>query len=207
MTVLPPITSEYWLERTCSGQPNGASGPVAAPQMGVSGGERYRPLSKKGFTLVETVLVMTLIGIIGIATAVPFGPALDSWSLDSSRSEAVGTVNYALNRMAIEIAQIKNPESVTAATATTLEFTDTHDDSIEYRLVGNDLMRNSNVLARGVQGLSFSYWDVNHQPLVTPQVAPSVTDIWRVLVRLTCQSGNQTIELESHVHPRNLMRS
>ena len=37
--------SEYWLERTCSGQPNGASDSISGDQMGVSGGERYFHLS------------------------------------------------------------------------------------------------------------------------------------------------------------------
>jgi prepilin-type N-terminal cleavage/methylation domain-containing protein len=160
-----------------------------------------------GFTIVELVMVITLVGIIAAAAALPFAPALDSWSLGSSRSVAVGTGNNALNRMIIEIAQIKNPQSVTTATADTLTFLDTHDSSIQYNLAGGNLMRNSNILARGVQSLSFIYWDVNHQPLATPQVSPSATDIWRIQVSLTCLSGNQTIPLESNVHPRNLPRS
>ena len=161
----------------------------------------------KGYTLVEILLAMTLLGILVSATSLVFKPVLDTWALNVPRNEITDSSSYALSRMSSEIAQIKDASSVVIATSGRFKFTDISDNAVDYSLSGTNLMRNSNIMARNVQSLVFSYFDVNDQTLATPQVSPSSTDIWRVRLQVTTQKGGQTETMEFSIHPRNFPRS
>lgn len=159
-----------------------------------------------GYTLIEMVLVVTLVGIIASVGALGFMPVLDSWSLGSSRAEISNSAGYALQRMQGEMAQLRDVQSVLAADGTTFSFVDTSDTQITFSLDGTNLMRNDDILARNVSALAFSYFDADHAALPTPQVSPSDTDIWRIVISLTGQAGDQSISLEGQVRPRNIPR-
>lgn len=160
-----------------------------------------------GFTLIELAFVITLVGMVTLTVAITLAPMLNSWTVDRPRLEATASINYAVDRIASELAQLKDPLSVMAATTTSFQFVDGSNSNISYTLSGTNLMRNANVLARNVQQLSFSYWDINNQTLAVPTVAPATTNIWRVLVKVTGLSAGQTLKMEAEIHPRNLPRT
>lgn len=163
-------------------------------------------MKKAGFSLVEMVLVIVVMGILASVAAIGFQPVLDSWVIAGSRAKLTNAATYALNRVIGEISEIRNRQSVFTANANTLEFDDADGNRITFSLSGGSLLRNSAVLARGVQSFSLSYWDVNHATLASPQVSPLATDLWRIRVQLTVQEGSQQVALESQVHPRNFAR-
>lgn len=156
--------------------------------------------------MVETAITITIMGVFLSVGMWIFQPVLDSWTLGSARSEAVGGANYALNRMVAEIAQVKDSQSVTTANANTLAFTDVNNNAVQYSLSGGNLLRNGDIFARGVNALSFTYRNVSNQTLATPLVSPSNTDIWRIFVRLDVQADSDVVSMESEIHPRNLSR-
>ena len=159
-----------------------------------------------GFTLVEAILVISVIGILALATAVVIGPVLDTWALDTPLNEATDSTTFTLNRMLNEIAQIKDNTSVLTAEAGRFRFTDVTDTAIDYQISGGNLVRNADILARGVQTLTFTYYDVNGAALAVPAVSPAVTDLWRVQIRVTVQKDGRSVTLDSQVHPRNFPR-
>lgn len=161
----------------------------------------------RGYTVIELVMIITLMGMIASIAALSFKPALDSWSLGSSRSQETGSIRYALNRMMDEMASIKDSTSVITASASTFQFKDINNTNINYVLTGTNLMRNNDILAQGIQSLSFSYWDMNQQTVANPKVSPAVTDLWRISIQISGQSGDQQVKMEAQIHPRNLMRS
>lgn len=160
-----------------------------------------------GFSLVELVLTMTLVGILAMVGALAWSPVMNSWSAGTLRTEAVQSGSYALGRMTGEILQVQNETSVTTANANTFAFTDVFGNAITYTLAGDLLLRNGQTLARGVQALVFNYWDVNEVALPTPQVSPAATDIWRIEVILSLQAANEVVSLSGEVRPRNFPRS
>ena len=160
-----------------------------------------------GFTLIETMLVIALVGFLGASAAVGLSTALEAASQGQSRGETSETLSLALSRMIQEISQLKDSESVVTAGAAEFRFSDIDDQDIRYHLVGNQLLRNNDVLARNVQSLTFGYWDSNSTSLSSPQVAPSETDLWRISIQLVGTKGGQTVNLRSQIHPRNLRRS
>ncbi len=165
-----------------------------------------RQVRTNGFSLIEVVFVISLLGLIASVGALSFSPVLDSWTLGSVRREAMASLEYALDRMKGEIAQIKDPTSVISASASSLQFIDVADNNITYSLAGTNLLRNGGILARDVQSLAFTYWNLNDQTIASPAVAPSATDLWRVGVKIVGQTAGQTNAMEGQVRPRNLPR-
>ena len=161
---------------------------------------------QNGVTMVELVLSLSLLAILGALGLWAFQPLLDSWTLGTTRSEASNHAQYGLNRMAAEITQLKDNTSIVTADASTFEFIDVDDNVIEFSLNGTNLMRNTDILARGVNSLAFTYRDVNNQVIAAPAVSPAVTDIWRILVQLEAQADTQVVTIESEIQPRNLER-
>ncbi len=157
--------------------------------------------------MIELVLTMTLLGIIAAVGSVTMMPALNSWILGSVRTSTTNTATYAMDRLLSEIGGLKDKKSVVAASATSFQFVDAGNNNITFNLANGNLMRNNNILARGVSGLTFTYWDVNQATVANPTVSPADTNIWRIGVQLTSQVSNQTIRMESEIHPRNLART
>lgn len=163
-------------------------------------------MSNRGFTLIEMILVITVVSILAVSAAVGFDPVLDSWVQGQSRGEVAGTLGVALNRMVQEISQMKDANSLTIASAGDFQFTDVNNNVVRYRLSGGQLLRNADVLARDVQSLAFGYWDINDAAIVAPTLSPAATNLWRVSARVSGAKGGQTVTFESHVRPRNLRR-
>lgn len=184
---------------------SGSARPILQP--GGSGDDRRSPPLKNGFTLIEMVLVITVVGVLAGAAAVAFDPVLDSWVLGQSRGQMSDTLGVALNRMAQEISQLRDAQSLTIASDSDIQFTDVNNNVIRYRLNGSQLLRNADVMARNVQSLTFSYWDVNNAVLAAPTLSPAATNLWRLSIRVSGAMGGQTVTLESQVRPRNFRRS
>lgn len=161
----------------------------------------------QAYTLIEMVFVVTLVGLIASVVSLGFFPVLNSWSIGNPRSTLANAAGYGLGRMVGEMAQLKDQNSVVAATASQFQFIDMNDNNITYSLTGNTIMRNGDILAQDIQSLGFTYSDINEQNLPAPQVSPAATDIWRIKIQVTAGSGGQQINLESAVHPRNIPRS
>lgn len=161
----------------------------------------------RGFTLIELVMAITLMGLFVSAATVAFTPVLKTWSLNVPRSEITDATEFALSRMSYEMTQLKDAAGVLVAQGNRFQFIDVSDNTVDYTLSGTDLTRNSDILSRGVQSLSFTYYDVNGAVLATPQVSPSHTDIWSVQISVTGQRDGQSVSMTSQVRPRNLPRS
>ncbi len=161
----------------------------------------------RGFTLIELVLTLSLLGLVALAAGFVISPALDSWNTTGLRQDAVTTASSALSRMVSEIAEIRDQQAVVEATAGRFQFVDGANQAITYSLNGTQLMRNGALLARGIQALTFSYEGIANNPLANPQVAPAATDIWKVGIQLVCLKEGQTVTIRSRVRPRNFVRS
>lgn len=160
-----------------------------------------------GYTIIEMVMVITLLGLMVSAAALMFRPVLETWSLDSPQNATTDASAYALSRMAFEISQIKDQANVVIAGAGQIKFTDVSNNSINYWLSGTNLMRNSDILARGIQTFTVKYYDVNSAVITTPKVSPQNTDIWKLTISISNQREDQMVTMETEIHPRNFPRS
>ena len=160
---------------------------------------------RAGFTLIETVLAMTLLGILVAVGALAFTPVLDIWSIAGPRNEVTDSASYGLSRLSYEIAQVRDTASVLTAQSNRFRFTDVSNNTIDYQLSGTHLMRNNDILARNVQSLAFTYYDKDNNVLVSPTISPTTT-IMRIQIQTTSLLQGQSVILQSQVRPRNFPR-
>ena len=162
---------------------------------------------QKGFTLIELIVVITIIGIIAGVTGFILLGVADAWTFKFNRADLLADGRLALNRMTREIREVKDLTSVTTATSSQFRFTNTGNVDITYGLSGSDLDRTvdsvTNVLAQDVSSLSFTYYDSDGDTIATPTVSPSSTDIRRVQIDLALTKNGENVYLQSQSVPRN----
>lgn len=164
---------------------------------------------KNGFTLIELVIVITIIGIIaGVVGFVLLG-AVDAWTFKFNRADILADGELAMNRMVREIREIKNRAKVTTADSSTFRFENVNNVDITYSLSSTNLNRTedgaANVLAEDVSSLAFTYFDSTGDTIATPVVAPGATDIRRVRINLTLTKNGENVYVQSESVPRNLL--
>lgn len=158
----------------------------------------------KAVTIIELVMVIVIVGILAGVSSMYIKETIDLWSFLTFRNEVVSGGRMALARMGREIRQIKDDLSVYTATASEFEFDDINSNRINYRLAGNNLMRNSDILVSGVNSFTFTYYNKDNQVITTPEVSPDQTDIYRIDITFQIQSGDQAKTLGLQIYPRNL---
>ncbi len=169
---------------------------------------------KKGVTIIELIMVIVIVGVLVGASSMYIKETIDLWNFLNFRNEVVSQLRTALLRMGREIRLIKDESSITAAQVSRLDFTDVNDNTISYQLSSGNLLRYfnsttaSDILAAGVQGLYFCYYDSDNNPICSPECNCSVdsadlTNIYRIKIKMDIQSGDQSKHLESQIYPRN----
>jgi prepilin-type N-terminal cleavage/methylation domain-containing protein len=109
-----------------------------------------------GFTIVELVLVIALLGIIGTVTGFILKESLKSYTLIIARKDSLVDARRAIERMKSELRIAMNIDSMSA---TSLQFDTTTENNISYTLNGTDLERNGNDIAQSVSALTLTYLD------------------------------------------------
>lgn len=160
----------------------------------------------KGFTLIEMIVVIVILGIIGGIGAVSMLSSADALAFLTVRVGMDQSADIAMSRMMIEIRRLRDDESIHVDTnVTQFRFFDIDGNDINYYLNGNNLMRNTDILAGNVTNVAFTYYDDNGNVLATPTVGIGAsTNIRRIEILLTLQSGSYLLNYQSRVRPRNL---
>lgn len=157
-------------------------------------------LNKRGFTLIELVMVMSLAAILSFTFGGFIITSMQAWLLVTGRDAAVSSSRTALNRMTAEIRRIKKAENIIIFSTSECQFLDLDSQNIDFRQSGGDLLRNSDVLAAGLTlplGLRFTYLDA------TGEVAAVKQNIRSIRVWLSLNAGGQGATLESAARIRN----
>ena len=158
------------------------------------------PADRRGFTLIEVILVVILLGIVGAVFGPGLTTAMRAALVVDNRKEALQSVRLGLDRMAREIRQVRSATATDIQTwaAADFRFNDAYANNIEFTLSGSNLMRNADVLAGNVTALAFSYLKKDRTG------AAAVTEVWTVVASVTAQVGNETVPLRVEVQPLNL---
>jgi len=158
--------------------------------------------NKRGFTLIELIMVIVLVGIIAGVIAPFMGNAFTYWALVRNEREAIATARMALARMTREIRHIEEVTSIDTFTATQFEFDrvkpDQTMDDVDFELSGDTILRNSQELADNVSSLAFAYLDADGNTTATQ------ADIRMVQITLTVTVGEVSVTLQSLARFRNI---
>lgn len=154
---------------------------------------------EKGFTLVELILAIVIVGIIAIAITMAFVPTMNvSVSVDT-RKEALQGGRLAMERILREIREARSING--GFTATSLTFVNAANSTITYSWSGTpsaSLRRNGSDLTCCVEAMTLTYLKKDGTTTTNP------SEVWRIQTDLQIKVGDETVELRSEVNPRNI---
>jgi prepilin-type N-terminal cleavage/methylation domain-containing protein len=150
----------------------------------------------QGFTLIEVIIVIVLMGILGGAIA-PFIYSLSQIVIVEYSLGGVNTqTRVAMERMSRELRVIRsNTSTDLTAGASSISFNTINGDAISFSLSSTNLMRNSQILASNVSDITFTYYDSSGATTAT------VTDMKFIRVDLTLTENNISANLNTVVYP------
>lgn len=151
----------------------------------------------RGFTLLEFIIGMAA-GVTVALVAMFLWAPVDNWMFTQARRSGVAEADMAVMRILKEVRRVQSTSAISTFTNSEFAFTDIDSNNVDFKLLANDLLRNSDVLARNVQNLTFEYLDANG-------LATAVKANVRV-VRVTVEllSGGKTVRLRSAARIRNI---
>lgn len=161
----------------------------------------------KGYTLVESVMVIVVIGIVAAVGVPLLIETVDAWSYASRfQDNAVTSAIVAANRMSREMRRLRDDSAFAFANATQLTFFDTANTTITYTVSGTTLMRNADGLADNIDAFAITYYDDTGSAIASPIFGPSLTDIRRVSVDFSVRAGSNSLPFRFQVRPQNTRR-
>jgi len=156
---------------------------------------------KSGFTLIELVIVITIMAVVSYIIASFIVSATDAWVFVKSRETALSQGRYAVERVVRELRRIKTPINIYPALSTECGFIDIDNATAEVKQSGTDLLYNGNILAAGLLnpgGLNFKYYDSSLAETST------MGEVQYIRVQLSLVSGTQSIIIWDGARLRNL---
>jgi prepilin-type N-terminal cleavage/methylation domain-containing protein len=117
---------------------------------------------KKGFTLVEIVIVIVMMAIVSFFIAVYMREGINAWQYMCGQKNITLSTRAAMNRIVKELKRAKQNTNITTHTTTEITFLDVYNDTITFSQEGTVLYRNSDILLEGLLdpgGLVFTYLD------------------------------------------------
>lgn len=151
-----------------------------------------------GFTLIEMVLTLILVGIIAAITGIMMQQGVKAYLAQGNEAQIANQGRLAIERMAREVRTIRRTGDITAMTAATLSFVDLGGNPIAYTSGGGNVTRNGTVLASATTAaLAFSYFKQDGT------VAAAAAEVWAIQIDLTITQGGQTQAFRTRVHPRS----
>ena len=164
-------------------------------------------MNRKGFTLIELVIVISVIGIIAVIVGSILLGVVDAWTFKFNRNDILQDGRMAIGRMTREM---RTASGITIATAGQFRFIETENSGTEatisnditYSLSGSNLNRTengvANLLAENVSSLAFTYYDASET------VTGVIANIRRVKINVTLTKNGENVYLQSESMPRNL---
>jgi hypothetical protein len=112
--------------------------------------------------------------------------------------DAAYQARLAVERMKREIRDLEDTAAITSFLPTALTFVDSSRNTIAYAASGSTLLRNGDLLARGLSALTFGYRRGDASTALVP------SELRLVEIDLTVQSGGQPFRIQTAVFPRAL---
>ena len=157
---------------------------------------------KRGFPLVETILVITILAILAFGLGNFIVTSIDAWLFVAGRDSATGAARAAMDRMVAELIRIKKPQNILTSTASVCAFLDIETNVVTFEQSSSNLLRNGAVLAANLltpTGLTFTYLDATGEATAVKQ------DMRSIRVWLAILAGSQLTTIESAARIRNLI--
>jgi len=163
--------------------------------------------NNKGFTIIELVITMVLIGIVAFIVADAMSTGFKTYFTTDNRKEALDQARIAMERMTREIRNLRDSSSIIASSTTQFNFTDIDGNAINFIWTSPNITRNGNTLATNITSFSFGYIradSTNVDAVFNPALPPDPARTRRIRITLASTVSGERVTLQSEVWPRNL---
>ncbi len=158
----------------------------------------YRSRWQLGFTLLEFVFTILLVGIISVVV----GRILYQGYNDMMMSENISNADWqgliALDRITNDIHTIRSSADVTTISSTQLAFVDINGNTVTLQYSGSTITRNGLTLATGVTDFSFGYLDN------TGATTSSPASVRYITINMTVTQGTMTLGMSTVAGTRGM---
>lgn len=169
-----------------------------------------------GFTLMEMVLSITLIGIAGVTAGMLIYQGARAYEANADEKEATDNAVLSLERISRELRLLRCTPSGNSCAPTSSDVPVMRPDELRFvnsvfegrglKAIGGELMFRDGAggtdpeypLASGVSSLSFEYL----KPDGTAAASPA--ELWTIGVNMVFVSGQTSVNIKAYVHPREL---
>ncbi|MDD5382104.1 MAG: prepilin-type N-terminal cleavage/methylation domain-containing protein [Candidatus Margulisbacteria bacterium] len=156
---------------------------------------------KRGMTLIESIMVVILMGIMAFVFSVFILEGADAWRFITVQNNLALSSRAAVYIMAREIKRIKDVASLTTYASTEVAFTDVDNNPVAFRQSGAYLMRNSDVLLKKLKfpgGLFISYLNASGHQTATRD------EIRTINIHVIVEDGTNRFIVDTAARLRNL---
>jgi len=163
----------------------------------------------KGFTLIESIMTIVIVGIISGIAALIIIEAMSSYTQEQNLSDVHYQARLAAGRMVRELRMINSAGNIgtnaigtiTGNPTNSIIFTDQTGANVRFWLNGQTLNRTvggvDSALAVGVTTLEFRHYDI------ASALTTSAPAVWTIEISLTDTRGSQSLPIRTRVYPRN----
>ena len=154
-----------------------------------------------GLTILELIVVVTLVGIIAGVTARMFVWGVDMFDFVSSRKDVLQSARFGMDILVRDLRTIIDSADISVANASAVSFTNFDGETFSYGFSAGTLNRNGTALIDGLTGFHFTFYDVDGSDLGSPVSDP--IDIWKIDISMDATLNSNPFHLESSVIPRS----
>jgi prepilin-type N-terminal cleavage/methylation domain-containing protein len=149
---------------------------------------------KAGFTLIEMIMVISLIGIVSNVVALMIYQGARSTLLQYELTHMQGESRIAIERLCREIRSIRLSSDLLVAQSSQIQFIDNQGQTITYSLSGDMVMRNTQPLVEHCTSFVLAYFDQQGQATTV------LSDIRFIQIQLTLEENNHVLPLRTMVN-------
>ena len=180
--------------------------------------------NNQGFTLIETIMVIALLGIVAAIIAIPLSQAVKGWFQSTSREGVSQSGRIAIERMTREIRNTArtaaNAPCISTAAATSFSFSDlsgdlTNCNSITFSRVGAGVPYTiqrtepfggtAYTLTDNINSIDINYYDGTNTLLnPRPLTALQITTIRRLAIEIVSTQGGEIVRKYNEVYLSNM---
>jgi prepilin-type N-terminal cleavage/methylation domain-containing protein len=155
---------------------------------------------QKGFTLIEIIIVISIMGIIADVAALTIYQATRSTSVQQTFFQVQNQSRLALEKMTKDLQMIRKNTDITMTPTDEITFIDAYGNNITYSIHNNQLMRGTKPLSDHITTLSFDYFKADGTRAFTNNEIHYIT-IHMTFIKSDTFNTDQEVDIQTTIFP------